>query len=304
MEDDRIKRLHDSWSDNVLRFAAQDGQLRVLEWAHQNHLLKVRSLRRQLFYSAAGDGRIDVLEWLYTKGFKADADICSYAVKCRQLEALKWLLGRGCSLDEELENRRIERHAFAEAFGDSHTRDVDRMRRRLVDMEADERVAKGESTVTPEKNLTGANRDVSVQVQSDGDKMFSNVKVVSIGPEVHVCKECEGVWETWEEVISHCQEVHGYPPHMARSYVESKKVPVCKKAGCFCGAALGPGRQRFLGKTDAMDHLVTHLVYSHKVLHKRAAQSVREAFTDDKEDRLSAIEAVLGIQESEPVFQG
>jgi hypothetical protein len=296
MEDERIGRLKESWSDNVLRFAAQDGQLRVLEWAYQNRLAKVRSLRRQLFYSAAGDGRIDVLEWLYAKGLKADADICSYAVTCGQLEALKWLLGRGCPLD----NRRTERHAFADAFGaDEHAREVERMRRRLADMEADERV--GDCTVTPEKKLTAVIPDVSVR--SEEDKMFSNVKVVSIGPEVHVCKECEGVWETWEEVITHCQEVHGYPPHMARSYVESKRVPVCKKAGCFCGASLGPGKQRFLGKADSA-HLVTHLVYSHKVLPKRAEQSVREAFTDDKEDRLSAIEAALGINERECVFQG
>lgn len=311
-----------SWSDARLFDAVRCGHLRVLEWAHQNRLQRLRPLCPALCNTAATYGRIAVLEWLDAKGFKANAVTVAIAAEHGQLETLKWLRDRGGQLwelkgdypahikDWLIANRRVERFPFEEAFGADH---VVRVCRRLAKMDAAEKSRKAslhkaaismvngllrfedDGKDAQEKKLTTPSPEgISVQKES---AIMSSVKVVSFGSKAFSCKACRSpnTWETREEVVNHCVEAHGMPSHLAQDfYVEGKIVPPCKKMGCgLCCTGLGPGNHKFLDKKGALEHLVNHLVYGHGLHRDQAIEEVESALPDDKDRQMEAMMAMI-----------
>ena len=84
--------------DHVADYAARNGHLDILEWAHA---LGYSGFGTMTSGCAAARGDIGCLEWLHAAGCLRGAGTCCHAASAGQLRALAWLVGSGCPWDRD-----------------------------------------------------------------------------------------------------------------------------------------------------------------------------------------------------------
>ena len=85
------------YESSVCEYAAKEGQLEVLQWAHANGC----PWNEMTCAFAAGKGKLEAIQWLHANGCPWAESTCQWAADGGHLEVLQWLRTNGCPWNEE-----------------------------------------------------------------------------------------------------------------------------------------------------------------------------------------------------------
>ena len=90
------------WQDRILKHAARENQIKVLEWAcsqPSTRFARATGLTADIMAVAAEGGHVEAMQWLRDRGTDWSAFVSETAAREGKLEALKWLADKGCPFD-------------------------------------------------------------------------------------------------------------------------------------------------------------------------------------------------------------